>query len=226
MAMPSIIQLHVSSGQCSFTAGLRTDKETAVQLPQLTCLQHQSHPLGHFATCCDNDEMPEDDTVHGQRPDQFYQNYEGQSLLSASNENAEPVAREATRSLRASRAPMRRQSSLSKPVENGMPRTPRTPNRVRFDIEERESSERAANGHVQDASSGEFDWMEEEDYLAHHASGGRRSDFGQRAPLLTDIEAPGVTVAGTDFSVEDHLESARPKSGMRSAFMNMANSIM
>ena len=47
-------------------------------------------------------------------------------------------------------------------------------------------------------------------------------------PLLTDIEAPSVTVAleHTQFHAEEHLENARPKSGMRSAFMNMANSIM
>jgi sodium-coupled neutral amino acid transporter 11 len=62
--------------------------------------------------------------------------------------------------------------------------------------------------------------MEEQDYMNGSASG-----RGQRVPLLTDIEAPSVTVAN-DFNAEDLLESARPKSGMRSAFMNMANSIM
>jgi len=48
----------------------------------------------------------------------------------------------------------------------------------------------------------------------------------QRLPLLTGIEAPSVTVANESFNPEDHLENARPRSGMRSAFMNMANSIM
>jgi sodium-coupled neutral amino acid transporter 11 len=68
--------------------------------------------------------------------------------------------------------------------------------------------------------------MEEEDYM--NANGQRRESTGQRAPLLTDIQAPSVTVALTnlDFHPEDYLESARPKSGMRSAFMNMANSII
>lgn len=47
----------------------------------------------------------------------------------------------------------------------------------------------------------------------------------QRLPLLTGIEAPSVTVA-SDFDPEDHLESAKPRSNMRSSFMNMANSIM
>jgi len=44
---------------------------------------------------------------------------------------------------------------------------------------------------------------------------------------LTDIQAPSVTVANDiDFNPNDLLESARPKSGLRSAFMNMANSII
>ncbi|KAL1639823.1 hypothetical protein SLS58_007567 [Diplodia intermedia] len=90
---------------------------------------------------------------------------------------------------------------------------------------------------------GDRAWAEEEDFLSNGAAGGRggrgrRGRSGrrgngaagreQRLPLLTDIEAPSVTVANSDvgFSPEDLLESARPKSGLRSAFMNMANSII
>lgn len=66
--------------------------------------------------------------------------------------------------------------------------------------------------------------MEEDDFL------GRRDDSeeGEGVRLLRDMEPGAVTVASADigFSPEDLLESARPKSGMRSAFMNMANSIM
>ncbi|KAI9850086.1 MAG: hypothetical protein M1838_006098 [Thelocarpon superellum] len=85
--------------------------------------------------------------------------------------------------------------------------------------------ETPANGR---APSTDAAWTDAEDYLSHHAAGGRRDSMGHRAPLLTDIEAPSVTVAGgnLDFNVHDLLESARPKSGMRSAFMNMANSII
>ncbi|KAL8828938.1 MAG: hypothetical protein Q9191_002308 [Dirinaria sp. TL-2023a] len=123
--------------------------------------------------------------------------------------------------------PERRQSSISKPPPNGQPRTPRTSNRVRFDIEERMSSERAPNGHPPASSDGSsLNWVEEDDYLSGNTRSSRSSSStGQRAPLLTDIEAPSVTVAGSDvsFNVEDLLETARPKSGMRSAFMNMAN---
>lgn len=113
------------------------------------------------------------------------------------------------------------QSSLSQPSPNGQPRTPRTPHRVRFDLEDDELSERHSQTVPRDT------WVDEEDYFGDGASPSR-SSTGQLAPLLTDIEAPSVTVATSnlDFFPEDHLESARPKSGLRSAFMNMANSII
>ncbi|KAF2142655.1 uncharacterized protein K452DRAFT_287067 [Aplosporella prunicola CBS 121167] len=64
--------------------------------------------------------------------------------------------------------------------------------------------------------------------LLGRARHGRQGSGEQRLPLLTDIEAPSVTVAAGDegFAPEELLESARPKSGMGSAFMNMANSII
>ena len=122
----------------------------------------------------------------------------------------------------------RRQSSFSKPPPHGQPRTPRTSNRVRFDIEEQEGIAQAPNGHTPRASEESPDWLDDEDYFPGQPRGSRGSISGQSEPLLTSIEAPNVTVANTDlsFNVEDVLETARPKSGMRSAFMNMANSIM
>jgi sodium-coupled neutral amino acid transporter 11 len=99
--------------------------------------------------------------------------------------------------------------------------TPRTPNRVRFDIEDNESDTGdRMNGHTTRPQ-----WMDEEDYLEGDEERALPRGEMQRMPLLTDIEAPIVTVA-SDFDPEDHLESARPRSNMRSAFMNMANSIM
>lgn len=81
---------------------------------------------------------------------------------------------------------------------------------------------RDANGNIHNA-----DWVELEgdDYMdtSRDGDGGERV---QRLPLLTGIEAPSVTLATDDFDPEEHLESARPRSGMRSAFMNMANSII
>ena len=136
---------------------------------------------------------------------------EGSSLLATERGEAEPT--------QPSRPPHRRQSSLVQAPPNGAPRTPRTSNRVRFDVEERRSYE--INGHARPGSIDSQDSLEEVNYILD----GRRSNTGQRAPLLTDVEAPSVTAA-LEFNAEDLLESARPKSGMRSAFMNMANSII
>jgi sodium-coupled neutral amino acid transporter 11 len=106
----------------------------------------------------------------------------------------------------------RRQSSFAQPRPDG---APRTPNRVQFDDAPviRTLSPRNSTS-----------WMEEDDYLGQHSDGRR----GEGMRLLTDMEAPSVRVASADigFNAEDLLESARPKSGMQSAFMNMANSIM
>lgn len=104
--------------------------------------------------------------------------------------------------------PPRRQSSFAQIRPNG---EPRTPHRVRFNVEET----REQHGERQ----AEEDWMDEEDYM----NGDVGSDY-QRAPLLTGIEAPSVSVAnGLELT---ELDSSRPKSGLRSAFMNMANSII
>lgn len=174
--------------------------------------------------------MPKDGVIHVRKnhSSSDLSHEEAESLLSGTtnDEEADPVVQPGPRPQQLSIGP-RRQSSLSRPLGNGTPRTPRTANRVRFDIEERRNNEQATNGHAPE-STRPGEWLEEEDYLSHHSSGGRRSSTGQRAPLLTDIEAPSVTLATADlgFNAEDLLESARPKSGMRSAFMNMANSIM
>ncbi|KAI8934061.1 hypothetical protein NX059_008826 [Plenodomus lindquistii] len=108
---------------------------------------------------------------------------------------------------------IKRQSSFAQPRPDG---TPRTPNRVRF-----EEPRRSMNG---TGGGGGGDWVEldGDDYMDGHEGRERV----QRLPLLTGIEAPSVTVAEHAFHPEDHLESARPRSSMRSAFMNMANSII
>lgn len=113
----------------------------------------------------------------------------------------------------------RRQSSISRQPPDGLLRKPRTPNRVRFEVEHSDG-ESAMHSRPEES--------DEEDYLPHDTSIGQRREIAQRAPLLTGIEAPSVTVASTDFDLDaEHLlDISRPKSGMRSAFMNMANSIM
>lgn len=148
---------------------------------------------------------------------------QSQSLLSAPVDEQEL---EQTSTPPQAPLPSRRQSSLA--LANGAPRTPRTANRVHFNIEERASDDVRPNGHIA-ISGGENtgDWLDEDDYVSSSRGGDRRGHTEQRAPLLTDIEAPSVTIAGDlDFNAESLLESARPKSGMSSAFMNMANSIM
>ena len=174
--------------------------------------------------------MPEADDFSAKKHESSEDEHEESRLLSSDSLNDEEADHVVHPGPPFAKPPSlaRRQSSLSRPPENGSPRTPRTANRVRFDIAERASSEHVANGHPRGLQVEAGEWIEEEDYLAHHASHDRRNSTGQRAPLLTDIEAPSVTVASSDlsFNAEDLLESARPKSGMRSAFMNMANSIM
>ena len=147
---------------------------------------------------------------------------EAQSLLSvgADGEELEPIrvsSRSPSRRPSPLIQPPRRQSSLAQPRPDG---TPRTPNRVQFN--DSPTIRTLSPRQSMQAESEEQAWLEEQDYLS--GRGDRRRDTA-RLPLLTDIEAPSVTLA-EEFNAEDLLESARPKSGMRSAFMNMANSIM
>ena len=150
----------------------------------------------------------------------------------------------------------RRQSSFAQPRQ-----TPRTANRVRFDVDEpRHQSLQidpaGLNGHIRNISAesagsygshgshGSISFLEDDDPLysrrnededeqvdsPRHMNG--YADHTQRLPLLTGVEAPSVTLASGDeeweggWRPENLLESARPKSGVWSAFMNMANSIM
>lgn len=115
-------------------------------------------------------------------------------------------------------------SALSRPPPEGQPRTPRTSNRVRFDLDF-ESDEESPPPRDYTRSDDDASWLDEEDY--NEADSRRRSSTGQLAPLLTDIEAPSVTLATSgNLCPEEHLENARPRSGLRMAFMNMANSII
>lgn len=124
-------------------------------------------------------------------------------------------------------------STAPNPPNQPVPKNPRTANRVRFQLDDPPAGRhdgREPPPYSRDESSAE-EWLDDEDYMSTSAANGmRRDSTGHRVPLLTDIEAPSVTLASADddddFNAEDHLENARPKSGMRSAFMNMANSIM
>jgi sodium-coupled neutral amino acid transporter 11 len=107
------------------------------------------------------------------------------------------------------------EGQTSIPSEPQTPRTPRTPNRVRFDLPPTSGSGQE-NG---DARGDPPAYDEEVD--------GRTRDS---IPLLTGIVAPALEFHTTTSSEDVHSwaeqERLRPKSGLRSAFMNMANSII
>ena len=145
--------------------------------------------------------MPEDDAKPDPLPPISTSREEEESLISdghpSSPLNSSPP--------QPSRPSHKRQSSFAQSRANG---TPRTPNRVRFD----ETPVVVANGHATPEP-----WLDDEDYVPQSPS----------APLLTDIAPPDVSPFLSDsFQAEDHLPTARPKSSLWSAFMNMANSII
>ncbi|KAM0325350.1 hypothetical protein ACHAQA_007335 [Verticillium albo-atrum] len=111
-------------------------------------------------------------------------------------------------------------------------RSPRTPNRVRFDLTP-SIHEAPAPGSSNGASS--FDIEEPPGYFDHDDRHDHAHDADadhQRHPLLTDIEAPSVALANSPWAAEEDVQDwaeqqrQRPKSGLRMAFMNMANSII
>lgn len=140
-----------------------------------------------------------DNELHGD-------SYEQDGLLTSSNDQTPALTRDSsTADLDPTRPSAQRHSSLSHSRTNG---TPRTTQRVRFELDDRPNG----NGQVRE------EWIDDEDYL---------NSPRQDVPLLTDITPPAESPFLSDsFQPEEYLPDARPKSGMRSAFMNMANSII
>lgn len=108
-------------------------------------------------------------------------------------------------------------------------RTPRTPQRVRFDPNPTILHGLTPNGTVtsfettRTSEEAERDSVDDNDGRNHQS----------RRPLLTGIEAPSVALANSPWAGEfedvhswAESERSRPKSGLPSAFMNMANSII
>ncbi|KAJ5484980.1 Vacuolar amino acid transporter 2 [Penicillium diatomitis] len=156
-----------------------------------------------------------------------------QSLLASSPENTEDRASHSPATLPSnqpasdSRPDAQRQSSIVRPPPDGQPRTPRTTNRVQFDLHpDGGEDDQSSNGRAHSPDSDTL-WLDDDDYELGDRGGSGLRNTGQTVPLLTNIEAPSVTLATSeDFFPEDHLETARPRSGMNMAFMNMANSII
>jgi solute carrier family 38 (sodium-coupled neutral amino acid transporter), member 11 len=145
------------------------------------------------------------------------QSEESQHLLSMTGDESEQQSKPTRPTLPSLIDTSRKHSSFAQPRRDG---APRTPNRVRFELEELRMSQQAENG-----TAGHPQWMDDEDYMEGDESTPTTGHESQRVPLLTEIEAPSIRVA-MDFDPEEHLESARPRSNLRNAFMNMANSIM
>ncbi|KAI6381062.1 hypothetical protein MCOR25_001360 [Pyricularia grisea] len=151
----------------------------------------------------------------------------------------------------------RRPSALHSPNLAGESRTPRTPNRVRFDLQPivvgggfdaaaANNGGRASNGNAQGGPGQGLGRDFNHPLLALSSPSSRSSldsydsefdvdsepentETERRLPLLTNIEAPSVSLANTDWvdgGGEWAEEHNRPKSGLRAAFMNMANSII
>lgn len=114
-------------------------------------------------------------------------------------------------------------------LPNGEARTPRTQNRVRFDITDDGEGDLDVDveAHGYPGAEPGSNWLNEDDYLDDDDGRMHNDSHHQSAPLLTNIEAPSVTVATSSaLSPEDALDDSHSKSGLGSAFMNMANSII
>jgi len=130
----------------------------------------------------------------------------------------------------------RLQARIPSPVLVTSPRTPRSANRVRFDLTPsvlEPPRDYTIRESTDDERGSSFEVLEgcdsDDDDSGDDTSSSRNSQT--RRPLLTDIEAPSVTVANGPWGDGDvhtwaEEERRRPKSGLRSAFMNMANSII
>jgi solute carrier family 38 (sodium-coupled neutral amino acid transporter), member 11 len=146
----------------------------------------------------------DDVTPNGHLKDPRHSAEEGHSLLRNPFDDTDDLGELHPFEAPPSRPSAKRQSSLSQPRPDGIPRTT---NRVRFDVEDSAAIPQRPE-----------DWVDDEDYL--HSP---RAD----APLLTDITPPSESPFLSDaFQPEDHLPNARPKSSKLNAIMNMANSII
>lgn len=129
------------------------------------------------------------------------------------------------------------------------PLTPRTPSKVRFNLQPEIAPSPPKNTSSDDMQYGgphgrfsqdddreSLDFDEDPMYASwdpQHGTSHDGDDSQHRRPLLTSMEAPAVALANQLGSLTDeevverlHREHHRPRSGMRAAFMNMANSII
>ena len=191
------------------------------------------------------------DGSDGGDDDTFGDEHARHSGSDSSIHNAKPAASAATLQTDRPGPPSRTPSGTRLPPSlvlpsadgSGSVRTPRTPNRVRFDLTpvtaEPPLSARSgnSNGTYSRRLSLSRDYSDDDDDDDLDAfdldMAPENRDRQHRLPLLTDIEAPSITLArsgeidtGVDVEEWAERERSRPKSGLSSAFMNMANSII
>lgn len=193
------------------------------------------HPenVGLLAAGGDHEGDHEDQAPHTEPPE-------------ALDRSKSPISTTAQQAIRPRPAILVRPSSLSRTPSAAS--TPRTPNRVRFDPNPTilhgltpngtatsfdTDSRRSLGGSTTDSYGARGDDSLDDDDLDFQLDhdGGRGH---HRRPLLMGITAPSVELAngpwaGGEFdNVQSWAEAerARPKSGLQSAFMNMANSII
>lgn len=176
-------------------------------LPPRRCLEMSSPPTRQIPTGSSSDEQH----IGGSNSSDDEHHLLSQSSNASSSEEDLIVASNPDISV-SSRAAL---PSITTP--NLVNPTPRTPNRVRFALDD-DSAEDVIEL-IEPAEEDEMRWTNEEDYV--HSD----DETAGRAPLLTRIAAPSVVVAN-DLDANELLGTDRPKSGGFYAFMNMANSII
>jgi len=109
-------------------------------------------------------------------------------------------------------------------VSESEPLSPAPRRFVHFNLEDPNALSKADS--ELDEEEGNTRWTHEEDFMesSDEDDFGVMTGGGGRAPLLTNMAAPSVLAAEMDFN--ELTGSNESKSGMKMAFMNMANSIM
>lgn len=175
-----------------------------------------------------------DDDIGKQHQEQLPQ-LQDPTAAGAANGAARPTGAPAQGAMRPPHSP-------GTPTPQSGQRTPRTPQRVRFDPNPTILHGRTPNGTADSfdsqrrgsysSSSSHRDSFDDLDFDISAGAGGADGQEHRR-PLLTGIEAPSVALANGPWGGEHEdadswaeSERQRPKSGLRSAFMNMANSII
>lgn len=210
---------------------------------------HPAHAHANAHTGAGTSQHPETQGLLSSQPDTVGDHTEAEAEgeagagAGAVTQATSPVSSNAQHAIKP--AMLIRPSSFSRTTSAST--TPRTPNRVRFDPNPTilhgltpngtatsfETDSRRSLGGT-DVDGGHGDSLDDLDFQIDYDDDDDDAHGGQhRRPLLTGITAPSVALANSPWAGEfddvhswAEAERARPKSGLSSAFMNMANSII